>query len=248
MPEQWTLTWVAGPDAGGSVVIGSGTHVVGRSWRATVRCDDPALELHHVLIEVAAGGARACQLSGRLPVRVDGVPLDGAVGVGSAATLEIGHSLLTIRRGGLTDPGQGTTVAATDGAQIVVRQPRSSPRFDPQPVRPPAAHPVANEMTGGLLPALLALGGAGLLAVLVHQPMFLLFGAIGAVAAFGTWGGQRIGVFRRRRTESKQRAAETRRFEHDVAGQRQLFIDHHHRHDSTAAAAQRSIERVTSDL
>ena len=69
MADLWTLTWVAGPDAGGTVVLGNGAHIVGRAQGAAVRCDDPALEPHHLLIEITAEGASLRQLTGRLPVR-----------------------------------------------------------------------------------------------------------------------------------------------------------------------------------
>ncbi|HSB88342.1 MAG TPA: FtsK/SpoIIIE domain-containing protein, partial [Ilumatobacteraceae bacterium] len=204
---------------------------------------------HHVIIEITAEGASVCQLSGRLPVRLDGAPLDGVVNVRSRSTLEIGHSILSMSPGELTGPGQnGANVSATARGQVLVRGPRAAPELDLRPLQPLADHRVGNDSSGGLLPALLALGGSGLLAILVHQPMFLLFGAIGAVAALGTWGGQRIGTLRRRRSEARARAEDAARFEREVACQRQQFLDHHRAHASTPASARQALEGPTAQL
>ncbi|HEX2783389.1 MAG TPA: FtsK/SpoIIIE domain-containing protein, partial [Ilumatobacteraceae bacterium] len=83
---------------------------------------------------------------------------------------------------------------------------------------------------------------------LVHQPMFLLFGAIGAIAAFGTWGGQQIHVFRRRRHDAENREAEFARFERSVARQRANFLQHHLANASTPVTARRAIEATTTQL
>ena len=66
----------------------------------------------------------------------------------------------------------------------------------------------------------LALAGSGLVAVLLHQPMFLLFGALGAIVAFGTWGGQRFSMFHRRRSDARRRRDEIAEFERAVGAQR----------------------------
>ena len=78
-----------------------------------------------------------------------------------------------------------------------------------------------------MLPAVLALAGAGLVAVLLHQPMFLIFGAIGAIVAFGTWGGQRISLFHRRRRDARDHQEEMLRFEAAVDSQREAYVAHH---------------------
>ena len=93
-----------------------------------------------------------------------------------------------------------------------------------------------------MLPALLALAGAGLVAVLLHQPMFLIFGAIGAIVAFGTWGGQRISLFNRRRRDTRDHHDELLRFEAAVDAQREQYVGHHRsqRLDSSDGAVRRS--------
>ena len=131
MTDTWTFTWVAGPDTGGSTVLGCGQHIVGRAPGAAVRCDDGALEPHHVLIEISGGGATLRQLTGRVPVRVDGEAVIDSLTISGPARLEIGHSVLTACPGGLTAPGQATdrgNITATVTGSVVVR--RSEGRAD----------------------------------------------------------------------------------------------------------------------
>jgi hypothetical protein len=51
------------------------------------------------------------------------------------------------------------------------------------------------------VPALLGLAGAGLVAALLRQPMFLVFGTLGALVALGSWAAQVVAGRRRRRRE-----------------------------------------------
>ena len=251
MADDWTLTWVAGPDAGGAVVLGHGAHVIGRAHGAAARCDDPALEPHHLLIEITADGAALRQLTGRLPVRVDGQPLLDSVATATTARVEVGHSVLTVSPGDLTAAGQATdpaNVTVTPAGSVVVRRPRAAAVWNPAPVIQPTQREVSGQTTGGVLPALLALAGAGLVAVLLHQPMFLIFGAIGAIVAFGTWGGQRIGLLHRRRREARDQHQDLARFEAAVEAQRGEYLAHHRSNDSTPASARRAIEGLTADL
>ncbi len=251
MTDIWTLTWVAGPDAGGMVVLGPGTHIVGNAPGAAARCDDAALEPHHLLIEISPIGAEVCQLTGRVPVRVDEQPIGDSLLIVAAARLEIGHSVLEMCPGDLTAPGHGASAAnitVTSAGSVVVRCPRSAPTWDPDSLTRPAQEEASHHTSGGLLPAVLALAGSALVAVLLHQPMFLVFGVIGAFVAFGTWGGHRISLFQRRRRQAHARRQDAREFEAAVESQRAGFIAHHLENDSTPASARRAIEGLTSDL
>ena len=251
MTLDWTFTWEAGPDAGGRAVLGWGTHIVGRASGAAVQCDDAALEPHHLLIEASAEGVMLRQLTGRVPVRVDGEALTESTRIVTAARLEIGNSVLSISRGDLTGPGSGVDpahVTVTPVGSVVVRCPRAPAQWTPEAVHPPEALVDRGDSSGGVLPALLALGGAGLVAVLLHQPMFLIFGALGAVVAFGTWGGQRFTMFNRRRRDRQSRVEDLARYELAVAAQRAGYVAHHVANDSTAVSARRAIERRTVEL
>ncbi|MEY2580766.1 MAG: segregation ATPase FtsK/SpoIIIE, family [Ilumatobacteraceae bacterium] len=251
MTAIWTLTWVAGPDSGGTAVLGLGTHIVGRAQGAAARCDDPALEPHHLLIEISSTGARISQLTGRVPVRVDGEPLDDSVSIAEPVRFELGHSLLEMCPGDLTAPAHGANpanITVTAAGSVLVRCPRSAARWDPEPLTPPPTPAAGGQSSGGLLPAFLALAGSGLVAVLLHQPMFLVFGVIGAFVAFGTWGGHRINLFHRRRRDAHAGRAATAAFDAAVESQRAGFIAHHVENDSTPTSARRMIEGLTAEL
>src|SRR3954470_11718524 len=111
MTDHWVLMWEAGPDAGGTTTLDHGTHIIGRAAGAAVRCDDPALEPHHLLIEISAAGAVLRQLTGRVPARVDDGPLDESLIVDCRARVEVGSSVLELVRGDLTAPGQNAIPA-----------------------------------------------------------------------------------------------------------------------------------------
>jgi hypothetical protein len=85
----------AGPDAGRHVELAAGTHLLGRAPHCELRIDDPALEAHHLLIDVSEGGVvGVTQLAGRAPVVLDGLCSDGRATVGRI--VEIGESRLEL--------------------------------------------------------------------------------------------------------------------------------------------------------
>ena len=70
-PQKVVEIWVtAGPDAGWSVALPLGRHLVGRAMGCAVAIADPAIEAHHALLEIDEDGVELVQLAGRLPVRV----------------------------------------------------------------------------------------------------------------------------------------------------------------------------------
>ncbi|MEQ1702860.1 MAG: FHA domain-containing protein, partial [Ilumatobacteraceae bacterium] len=198
--HSWACTWQTGPDAGGTTRLGVGRHLVGRARTAALRCDDPGLEPHHALLEVAADGSlELTQLTGRVPLLValdDGpacaiegpTPLT-ADGHGRTITIEIGGSTLVLRRLEATDPPHVAPAHLRQGA--LVRAPRAIPEWQPAALTPPEPAPRSPDRSGGLLPALLGLAGAGAIALVLRQPMFLLFGALGGLVAVGSWAAQR---------------------------------------------------------
>ena len=94
--DSWSFDVVAGPDTGRTMVLPHGRHRFGRE-RAGLVIDDPTIEVHHLAIDVA-DGVRCAQLSGRVPVRVDGRAIAGFVDVPDGAFVEVGVSLLRFAR------------------------------------------------------------------------------------------------------------------------------------------------------
>lgn len=95
---------VAGPDSGRTLQLGPGRQVIGRAEGAG-QIDDPALEAHHALIDVAADGqVRLLQLTGRFPLRVDGRTTVGWTALSAGSVIELGHSRLHVEGPGASHP------------------------------------------------------------------------------------------------------------------------------------------------
>ena len=198
--------WVAGPDAGVGVRLAAGSHLIGRAPRASVRCDDPELELHHASLEVRDNGTvRLTQLAGRSCIVVDGRPIEGRVPVAVGQCIEIGSSLLELRA--VSDAGHdsGADVAGRLRQVVAqqasatnpwrtsfVRAPRQIRTFEPPIVQAPQRERTGSTVaTSALIPAALGVAGAVAMALVLGQSTFLLFGLMGAFVALGTWATQR---------------------------------------------------------
>lgn len=201
------VVWIAGPDAGVAFGLPVGTHRVGRSSLASVRCADPALELHHAQFVVAGDGtAVVTQLCGRQSIEIDGVLAHGATPVYCGQRIGIGHSLLEVRRVGASSVPPACT-SPLDGdpwRMQFVRTTRSIATCSTTTLAAPRRERAAGATGGGLVPTILAVAGAGAIALLLHQLMFLLFGLMGALVAVGTWVTQRTGATRSRRAAVRE--------------------------------------------
>ncbi|MBI4935828.1 MAG: hypothetical protein HY828_18250 [Actinobacteria bacterium] len=241
-PPDWQCTWHTGPDAGGIHPLPPGRHLVGRSPTAAIRCDDPAMQPHHAVLDVRGDGVWLTQLADRVPVRVAGLPVNGTTALEIGDHVELGASLLVLEA---FEPPRPAVAVLRDG---VVRGPRPIPRWAPAELTPPAEVSERSESMGGLVPALIGLGGAAVIALLLHQPMFLVFGALGALVALGSWGAQR-GAARRRRARDRSAAfAERAMFEASLAADRDAFLRWHESSVPTAVTARRTLTGLDDRL
>ena len=230
-------------------VLGVGRHLVGRSGGVPVRCDDPALEPHHALVEVTGDGvARIVQLAGRRPIAIDGTPVEGVMTLVGEARVELGRSLLWCRTIEDGQHRQDEPELAHISGQTLVRSPRAAPARITAPLRCPQPPPDRAEPTGGLVPAALGLAGAGLVAAVMRQPMFLLFGALGALVALGSWAAQHLGALRRARGAARQQLVAMAEFDTGLQRQRADFIAHHLAITTTSATARATITLRSSQL
>ena len=206
--------WIAGPDAGGVSRLAPGRYFVGRSASAAVCCGDAGLQPHHAQIEVSGVGAAVItQVAGLAALTVDGVAISGPSPVQQGQRVELGDSLLELRchlgRGsGPVDGVDGVDGGARQpdpddrhaGPSVpFMRSPRALPDFAPAPLRIPRPLRPTGAAGGSLLPTMAGVAGSVVMAVVVHQVMFLLFGLMGAVVAFATWAAQRAGMVKSRR-------------------------------------------------
>ena len=199
---------IAGPSCSGWRPLAAGRHCVGRSPTARLRLDDPAVELHHGVIDVGADGSITfTQLTGRIPSRLDGVPGGATHVVGEGQSLQIGASRMRFRRQS-PEPdaprmlGVGSIADADrDPWRRVVRRGPNRPSDTAATVIavPEAPRDHRAPSLVGLIGAAVAVAGAALMAAVLGQAMFALFAAIGAVASLATWAVGAIGARRSRR-------------------------------------------------
>ncbi len=239
---HWRCTWRTGPDTGAATTLTIGRHVVGRAPRAAVRCDDTALEPHHLLLEVHDDGRlTATQLAGRVPVRSgDGAVVDGESPIASDTALEIGSSTLWCTRSAAVE---ATTNVRADGA--VTRRPRAVPTWQPADLAAPSEPDLHRQPPGGLVPALLGLVGAGVMATVLHQMMFVVFGAMGAFVAVASWATQHAADHRRRAAARSDYANAVAAHTTALQADRAAFAIAHLSATPTTAAARQSADERT---
>ncbi len=200
-----------GPGCAPSITLPPGRHTLGRAATAAIRVDDPAVELHHGIVDVAADGAVTfTQLTGTFPATVDGDPC--RPGHLIAGRLTIGNSQVVLRPSVEADlaPTGSIVPAECDPWRSTVRRGPVAPGdkpADPHEVpEPPTEHraPPLTTLVGAGIAAL----GAGVLAGVLGQLLFAMFAAVGAVASLATWAvGALVARRDRRRADTAHRRA-----------------------------------------
>ena len=202
---------IAGPSCIAWRSLAPGRHRVGRAPEVDLRIDDPDVELHHGLLDVGEDGTVTfTQLTGRVPVRIDGRPCHDTDAVTLPSSLLLGASRLDLRRRVDTQPVTTGSIVESPGdpwRRVVRRGPVVPPGVPPGHLRvPEALGDHRSPPMSGLVGAGVAAGGAGLMAAILGQPLFALFGVVGAVASTATWAVSALGARRaRRRAEAAHR-------------------------------------------
>jgi S-DNA-T family DNA segregation ATPase FtsK/SpoIIIE len=226
------VTWITGPDAGETRPLPVGRAVVGRSSTALVRCADPAMQPFHAVIDHQPDGTVWCTpLSARPPVRLRDDPVSGRVRWADDDLLEIGGSVLHLQRVDYAVRGDVESVAPAGSLALlddaVVRRPRAVPSWQAADLTPPPPLPPHADAPGGLTPAVIGLVGSVLMAVLFHQLLFVVFGALGAAVALGSWVAQRAANTRRRHRDQLDLDAATTEFHRLLDADRSAFVEAH---------------------
>jgi DNA segregation ATPase FtsK/SpoIIIE, S-DNA-T family len=254
------VSFVWGPAVDAPAVLLPGRYVLGRAAGADIRIDDDAVEAHHVVLDIRGDGElRLVQLTGRVPIRIDGVPIeaprdDGGpdVHVGSAvkmgSTIDLGATRLRI------DPPSPPArpihtgeVPGQVGARMVLRAPRRAQPSEVPPVRLPrtaADHGEVRPHTAGLGAAAVALVGSFVMATVIGNPMFALFGLFGALASLATWVVARVRHARRSAAVRRQHEADMTRFVEAVSAAQDGARRHHLDATPTPSGAIASLDTV----
>ena len=194
-----------------------GRHRIGRAAGSAVEIE--GTEPHHGVLDVAADSSVAfTQLTGRVPVLIDGEPTRTRHPVVDGTEIAIGSSLVAVRREGTPKLGRtpGTIGVASGNPwrRVVQRAPALEAAVGHPPLVAPAPlslHPMPPAT--GLIGAGVGIGGALAIATLLGQPMFALFALIGGLASFSTWLGGVVVARRGRRRALARDRADSDRFE-----------------------------------
>lgn len=257
MTSTWHASWIAGPAAGRTIVLGPGRHLLGRHRQAQVCGRDPALAPFHAELELDADrGVRLTQLAGRAPIGVGGDATQDGDGrwrwdtVRRTLDLELGASRLRLHR--VDEPASDAVSSSASGepphGAVVRRLPRAVAPWAPVPVRVPDLARAGRPTPAGLVPALAGVAGAGVLALLLHQPMFLVLGSIGALVAVAGWVAQWLAARRGRRTDQHAARNALAAFATALQEQRAARLAHHLASVPSLPAAVATLDRAPAGV
>ncbi|WP_164704622.1 FtsK/SpoIIIE domain-containing protein [Blastococcus litoris] len=206
---------VGGPDAGRTIPLGQGEHVVGRSGDATIRLADPDVSRRHVVVHVGGGTVRLADLGSSNGSLLDDhelarEPCEWPTG----AVLRLGASALRLT--GTVEPSVPLDAGA-GGRRRVRPLPRLSapaPEVEVRFPRPPA--PAPRRRLALIAIAVPAIAGVAM-AWLLHTPTFLFFALLSPVVALGTWLSERWNGRRSGRREAAAHAVELHAAERRLA-------------------------------
>ncbi|MEO7125843.1 MAG: FtsK/SpoIIIE domain-containing protein [Nakamurella sp.] len=177
------LTVVAGPDAGRSAPITNAVIMVGRGEWADLPLSDASASSRHVSITPVSTGLSVADLGSTNGVFVDGRPVDISTIATTGSVIRVGNSVLQIQLA-----AEPAGAFRPDGRGHVVRVGRPAPSAEITPGLPERPTPPEAPLHRSL-PLLSALiGGAvgGILAAILHNPMYLAFAALGPITMIGS--------------------------------------------------------------
>jgi DNA segregation ATPase FtsK/SpoIIIE, S-DNA-T family len=176
---------VGGPEAGRTLPLGQGTHLLGRGAEATIPLADPDVSRRHALLRVGNGQLTVADLGSSNGSRLDGVPLGARpAGWPVGAVLRAGSSALTVRgpggRSAVLEPGPGGRARLRPPARMPPPRPEVEVEFPREPT------PLPRRRLAWVAIALPAVAGLAM-AWLLRAPQFLFFGLLSPVVGLGTW-------------------------------------------------------------
>ncbi len=179
------LRVVSGVAAGTELPLVPGQVViVGRAASCQLVLDDPDVSRQHAQLVVGRNRVTLADLGSRNGVQLDGRTVAGAADV-DGKVIQIGGNRLVVE----AFRDRAAVVGRGDSGEVLLnRTPRSRPvRFDPPTVAMPA-RPVDDDDRGfPVLPALLPLVAAVVMALVLRNAIFLLFGLLSPLMLIGSW-------------------------------------------------------------
>jgi S-DNA-T family DNA segregation ATPase FtsK/SpoIIIE len=192
---QLVLRVVSGASAGTELPLLPGRSVVvGRDASCQLVLDDPDVSRRHAQLVVGPRRVALADLGSRNGVQLDGTAVTGAADV-DGKVIQIGGSRLVVE----ADRDRAAAVGRGDAGELLFnRTPRSRPqRFEPPTVAMPARPGDDHDRGFPVLPALLPLAAAIVMALVLRNPIFLGFGLLSPLMLVGSWWTERRGQQRR---------------------------------------------------
>ncbi|MDT0275165.1 FtsK/SpoIIIE domain-containing protein [Blastococcus goldschmidtiae] len=196
------LRVVGGPDAGRSLPLGRGVHVVGRNAGCGVRMPDPDISRRHLEIRVGRGAVEVRDLGSTNGTLLGDARLDDRFRRWPPDTrLRLGATALAISDA--ADPP--AVVEPRPGGRTLIRPPHRlrTLRTEHEVAFPRQPAEAARRRLAWVAVLLPAVGGI-LLAWLLRTPTFLFFALLSPLVALGTWASDR---WSGRRSTRRERAA-----------------------------------------
>ena len=174
---------VGGPDSGRIHLLAPGEHQIGRSLSAGVRLEDPDTSRCHASLSVTADGVAVRDHASVNGTSVDGLCVgDDVAQIRPGQRIQVGRSTLVVRSPAVR---LAATRATGRGTVEVNRAPRPAAAAQPGEVRRPAEPTAGPAHRWPWLTMLLPLAVAVPIALLMRQPIFLLFALMSPVMVIG---------------------------------------------------------------
>jgi S-DNA-T family DNA segregation ATPase FtsK/SpoIIIE len=177
---------VGGPDAGRTVALASGDHLVGRDTGSVVPLGDPDVSRRHVALHVGGGSVEVADLGSSNGTRLDGRHLaaNRPLAWRPGDRLRIGATTLEVAGPGdapaASSGGVGGRTVLRPSVRIATGRTPVEVSFPPRPAPPPARR------LAWVAVALPAVGGVAL-AIALRAPTFLFFALLSPLVAVASW-------------------------------------------------------------
>jgi len=178
-------------------------------------------------------------------------PLGPAAPLGPGTVVTVGASRLRVGRWipeRRSTPAVLAPLAGDPWRRTLRRPPRSRPAVDPIAVEVPADRTGRPTSTGGLLAAALAVLGGVVVAVVLRNPMFLVFSAVGLLVALGSRFGGRVDDRKQRRRLAVDARCDLQRFAAMVDRQRREHLVTHRAAATTIESTLAALETISDSV
>ena len=204
------------------------------------------------------------QIAGRMPCRISTdahgepaarlelKPVDGATSLAPGSVITIGASRLRLRRAtpaaAAVGPAPLSPLRGDPWRRTLHRTPRTLGSWDPAPIDVPVGGSSSSGSGGGLLAAVLSIVGGIAVALVMHNPMFLVFSGVGFLAALGNRLGGRLSDRKQRKLQAGDVRRERARFADEVSSQQAAYVAHQRARATTVDVTLTAVKQMNAGV